>query len=1015
LALGIGALVTALLSTRVRWRAIAPAMVVVVAILNLPALFDGGLVDPALERDQSPPAAWLQASSALSATASEYRVMQLPGSEFGAFRWGYTVDPPLPGLTTKPLITRDLLPLGSPGVMDLLYALDDRVQQGILEPTSVAPVARYLGVDTLWVPNDIAFDRFRTPHPVTIADILTRQPSGLGAPTSYGTPTVNSPTIPMLDEHALTDGADTAALPPVQLVPVNDPQPIVRASTDVVEVAGSGDGVVDASAAGLLHGDEAVRYAADTATNRTGGAPSRVILTDSNRDRAHHWRSSQDVTGFTERGTATSDVIHPDEADQRLPVFGLTPNPADQTIANLEGGLVVSASGYGEPFAYRPEQRPAMAVDGDPTTAWVVGDRSNPVGEFITVSKASGELSLLQAEHTNAASIASRMITRVQLRSGDGRTADIALGPSSLVGTGQRVQVPGSGSLTITILAVGARPGGTDTGPSAVGFAELGVGRHTEIVRTPRLPSDLSSSTPLDIVLTRLRVDPMNRWRSDPERSLVRQFTTSDARSFEATITLQGDHRASDAVLARIDHTEGAMASARLTGDVSSRGIYATDGDPKTAWTSPFGPATGITLTVPLDGTPLASLRLLQRVDPFHSVISRLRVDVDGTKVDLAVGAADTSGVSTLVLPSPLVGHRMVLTILATKPGTTIDRRFAEVTQLPVSLREVSAPAIVRSTRLQGDLAPFCSKGLVTIDGTDVGLAMTQADVAALADGGTVQLHPCDGIKLQLAAGTHHLVSVDGLDSGIDVNRVTLMSGAGARPSPQPTVAVTRTLTTRTAKVSACPQGCWLIFGEGLNTAWTATTSGRSLGAPQQVAGGFNGWWLPPSTASTEVHISWTAQRSVNWALAASAVAVLLCLVLVFRPRRSVVAAAEWVSSPPSFSGGTWQPQSLLISMLAATGLIAVTALIAAPSTAVYALIPAVAIVVFRRPRVGAVAAALLMAVLGARILQRQLVNRFPANAAWPGVFEKLHRPGMLVVALLVVAGLAEPRDRDQV
>ena len=30
------------------------------------------------------------------------RVLQLPGQEFGAFRWGYTVDPPLPGLTDTP-------------------------------------------------------------------------------------------------------------------------------------------------------------------------------------------------------------------------------------------------------------------------------------------------------------------------------------------------------------------------------------------------------------------------------------------------------------------------------------------------------------------------------------------------------------------------------------------------------------------------------------------------------------------------------------------------------------------------------------------------------------------------------------------------------------------------------------------------------------------------------------------------------------------------------------------------
>ena len=1011
LALGIGALVTALLATRVRWRALAPALVVLLAVANLPALFDGGLVDPALERDQTPPSAWLHAADALSATSSEYRVMQLPGSEFGAFRWGYTVDPPLPGLTTKPLITRDLLPLGSPGVMDLLYALDDRIQQGILEPTSVAPVARYLGVDTVWVPNDLAFDRFRTPHPVTINDILTRRPAGLGAPTSYGTPAVNTPTIPMVDEHALTDGADATKLPPVQLVPVLHPQPIVRASSDVVELAGSGDGVVDAAAAGLLQGDEAVRYAADSATRTVGAAPSRVILTDSNRDRAHHWRSSQDVTGFTERGTPTSDVVHPDEADQRLPVFGLTPNPADQTIATLDDGLTVSASGYGEPFAYRPEQRPAMAVDGDPATAWVVGDRTNPIGEFITVSKASGQLSLLQADRTNATSIASRMITRVQLRSGDGHTAEVALDASSLVGTGQRVRIPGSGSLTITILAVAPRPGGTDTGPSAVGFAELGIGRHVEVVRTPRLPADLTASTPLDIVLTRLRVDPMNRWRSDPEPSLVRQFTTPGPRTFDATVTLQGSHRASDPVLATIDHTQGAMASARLTGDVNSRGIYATDGDPRTAWTSPFGSAVGLTLTVPLDGSPMSSLRLQQRIDTLHSRITKVRIDIDGTTFDLDVAAPDVSGTSTLHLPSPVVGHRMVLTVLATDARTTVDRRFAEITELPVSIRELSAPPIQPSTRLEGDLAPFCSKGLVTLDGADLDLAMTQTDITTLADGGTVTVHPCTTGTVAIGAGTHRLSTLDGLSTGIDVDRVVFTAGTSTAAA-NPTVALTRTLTTRTATVSPCPAGCWLIFGEGLNLAWTASVSGHSLGSPQQVAGGFNGWWLPPTATATAVRIEWTAQRAVDWALAVSALFVLLCIALVVKTRRpATVAAPEWVSTPPSLSRRAWQPQTLVSSILAALTVVAVTALVAAPSTAVYALVPAVAIVVLRRPRVGAVAAALLMSLLSLRILQRQLVNRFPANAAWPGFFEKLHRPGMMVVALLVVAVLFD-RDR---
>ena len=106
LALGAGALATAasalLARRRPRLRLLAPAVVIGLAILNLPALFDGGFVDPALERatrthrrrGSKPPR---------RSTPARWRTgcMQLPGAEFGAFRWGYTVDPPLPGLTDQ--------------------------------------------------------------------------------------------------------------------------------------------------------------------------------------------------------------------------------------------------------------------------------------------------------------------------------------------------------------------------------------------------------------------------------------------------------------------------------------------------------------------------------------------------------------------------------------------------------------------------------------------------------------------------------------------------------------------------------------------------------------------------------------------------------------------------------------------------------------------------------------------------------------------------------------------------
>ncbi len=250
LALGAGALVAAVRPRRSWVRALVPVAVAVLAVLNLPSLWRHDYVDPALSRDENPPDAWLAAAAALDAKAPGYRVFQVPGQEFGAYRWGYTVDQPLPGLTRRPLITRDLLPLGSPQAMDLLYAVDDRFQDGILEPQTLAPVARLFGADTMWVVNDSAFERFRTPRPEVTAAMLRRRPDGLGKPVTFGDPVVNTPDVNMTDDESVTTPNIGRPLPPVMLVPVRNPIPIVRAKTETVILSGSGDGVVDAVCGG---------------------------------------------------------------------------------------------------------------------------------------------------------------------------------------------------------------------------------------------------------------------------------------------------------------------------------------------------------------------------------------------------------------------------------------------------------------------------------------------------------------------------------------------------------------------------------------------------------------------------------------------------------------------------------------------------------------------------------------------------------------------------------------------
>ena len=147
-------------------------------------------------------------------------------------------------------------------------------------------------------------------------------------------------------------------------------------------------------------------------------------------------------------------------------------------------------------------------------------------------------------------------------------------------GNGQPIEVPANSTFArITIAGVTAVANGTDPGPSAVGFAELGLGAHPEVVSLPADASGAAADTPLAVVLTRLRTDPLNRWRSDPEPQMVRDFTIGTDRRFAATFTLHRNDRATDDVLNRLAGVATATSNRRLTGDPQSTAAHAIDGD----------------------------------------------------------------------------------------------------------------------------------------------------------------------------------------------------------------------------------------------------------------------------------------------------------------------------------------------------------------------------------------------------------------------------------------------------
>ncbi|MBA3801828.1 MAG: DUF3367 domain-containing protein, partial [Acidimicrobiia bacterium] len=1045
LALGAGALVAAVRPRRSWVRMAVPVLVAGAAIANMPSLWRHDYVDPALARDEDPPEAWDQATDALDAGDDDYRVLELPGQEFGAYRWGYTVDQPLPGLTERAIVTRDLLPLGSPMAMDLLFALDDRFQEGIAEPGAIAPVSRLLGADTIWVPGDAAFDRFRTPRPEQSSAFYADTPPGLGEPMPYGEPVVNEPDIDMVDEQSVTDALVGRPVAPVELVPVEDPLPVVRTKTGLTLVAGSGDGIVDAAAAGLIDGTELLRYSADMGggalRDAIGGADA-LVVTDSNRDRAHRWASSQDAVGFTESGGPGNDLLRVESADARLPVF-TNADPDRSTIATQRGPVTAVATAYGEPFAYRPEHRAAMAIDGDTTTAWLVADRFDASGERIVLTTDAGidHIRFVQPRFAQR----QRHLTAIDVRIDDRPAQRIELGPDSMTRSGQRVAIDPTTEPTRVEISVVATESPVDVpGPAlaAVGFAEIdvGLGATTEFVRPPvdllRRLDDADDDTPISLVFTRLRHDPTDRFRADPERVLRREFPLGSARSFDIDVTARLDQRASDAALNDVLGIDAPTSDDRVAGVASAAAFAAVDGDPATSWISPFAYPGDHDISFDLGGTETIDEFTITQPDDDErfSTITQLTVRAGDEEVEAEVGPPDADGTSTVQLPRPVTGDTVAVRVTGFDGVVVSDRRYAEPVFLPVAVSEISVGPRVT---LPETVALPCRDDLLRLDGDPIALRLS-GDTAALLDGEPFDVSPCDTAALELDAGMHRLTGTPGAATGIQIDR-TVLSTASARAGGETagenlvrTTIISRTRTSLRAEIGPCPKGCWFVLGEGYNGAWTAQSvpTKRSrprtadpgaptdrgitsyLGPPTAVDGGFNGWYIEPTDDRVTVTTEWTAQSRASYGLIASAAFVTLAVALIVLDRRRAIGVTSAaIAVRPTMA--SWRARETRLRVAIGVALAtAGAALFVKPLWALpVAAVGAVAILLCHS-RVAAIAGVATAAFVGgstAYSVWRE--DPFP-NGAWLRTVEPLHLVGLLVVVLMFAASVL-PDDAD--
>ena len=101
--------------------------------------------------------------------------------------------------------------------------------------------------------------------------------TGLGTPVTFGKPQLY-PTIryPLTDETQLAIPTNASIPPPVAVFPVPHARLITRTESpsDPLVVAGDGQGLVEAAAAGLLTSNPTIFYSATFAGNQSGPEPS---------------------------------------------------------------------------------------------------------------------------------------------------------------------------------------------------------------------------------------------------------------------------------------------------------------------------------------------------------------------------------------------------------------------------------------------------------------------------------------------------------------------------------------------------------------------------------------------------------------------------------------------------------------------------------------------------------------------------------------------------------------------
>jgi arabinofuranan 3-O-arabinosyltransferase len=954
LALLLGSGVSALAASHFKTGLFVLVVAVALAAADLPPLWTGNLVANNLARPEQLPS-YVKKTATYLNTHGTGRVLGIPGEDFAYYRWGVTGDPVWVGLLTRPYVARQVVPQGEPSSVDLLQALDESIQDGVFVPSTLAPIARLMSAGDILFESDEQYERYNTARPQPLWLQLIDPTTGIGSPVSFGKPQLYKTIIyPLQDETQLGIPTGASVPPPTAVFAVSDPRPLVRTETteSPLLVAGSGAGLVNASAAGLLDGSPTILYDASYAHDearfeKAMKAGAVLVLTDTNQRQQDDFGSTNNNTGYVEQAHVGPLGQEPHEVS-----FGAFPTAgsAFQTVTTLSSVKSVQASDYGNPITNTPEDQAYNAFDQNPDTRWAEGSFGPATGAKLRVTLTkpvtASEIRLLQPQTGPR----NRFITKVTLTFNERRPITVKLTKTSRIEPGQVVHFPTRSftSLTITVDATSSGIRKEYNGLSGVGFADVTIPGVAPVVQTLRLPSSLmteagpsSIAHPLVILMNRIRAAAVPP-RSDPELDMSRSFTLPTARTFSVGGTLRISAKDPDPVIdqlvgrtpvaspaqsvfgTKVTEIVFANSSGRLPGDVAAGAYSAVDDNPTTSWTPGFGEQDGNWLQYSFD-KPLTfdNLNLQLVTDGRHSIPTQLTITTDrGAKevVNLphvASGKGRPQGSTTTVPLSfpPITGQTVRITIDKTRLLHELDYYSNGHQIFPVGIAELGFPGVV-APATPAAIPAQCFSNLLTVDGTPIDIRVSGTSATALSSG-ALQISGCGNSAngITLSAGNHVVQTAPYQAAGLDVDALWLSSetgggalpltAAGTIPYPTPPTAATPTVHVVSqgryelkVKVTGNGSPYWLVLGQSQSNGWKASTqSGHALGSSSLIDGYANGWLVSGSAATgTQLFtLVWAPQHIVNLALAASAAGLAVSIALVAVP--PPLLAAGWEST----------------------------------------------------------------------------------------------------------------------